>query len=99
MNNIKHQLIEISLNFETRIYSNIFKDKNNKTLQATIETSKYKSLADKVYQNYSQELNTNLGEFLLKLKNTGDELYREFLNKYGDLEYSIFFLAKQEQYN
>ena len=99
MNNIKHQLIEISLNFETRIYSNIFKDKNNKTLQATIETSKYKSLADKVYQNYSQELNTNLGEFLLKLKNTVDELYREFLNKYGDLEYSIFFLAKQVQYN
>jgi len=99
MNNIEHQLITIPLNFETKIYTDIFKDKNNKTLKETIQTSKYKLLADRVNQNYSQELNTNLGDFLLKLKNDGDNFYKEFLNKYGDLQYSIFSLANKEQYN
>jgi len=99
MNNIEHQLITISLNFEADKYSNIFKDKNNKTLKETIQASKYKPLADRVNQNYPQELNTNLGKFLLKLKNDGDEFYKEFLNKYGDLEYSIFSLTNQNQYS
>jgi len=99
MNNIKHQFINISLNFEENIYLNVFKGKNNKTLKETIETDKYNSLANIVKQHYSQEFNTNLGEFLLKLKNDGDEFYKEFLNKYGDLEYSIFSLANKEQYN
>jgi len=99
MNNIEHQLMTISLDFETKVYTDIFKDKNNKTLKETIQTAKYKPLADRVNQNYSQELNTNLGEFLLKLKNNGDEFYKEFLNKYGDLEYSIFSLANKEQYH
>jgi hypothetical protein len=99
MNNIEHLLVDIPLNFEKQVYADIFKDKNNKTLKETLETSKYKPLTDKVNQNYPQELNTNLGEFLKKLKKDGDAFYKEFLNKYGDLEYSIFSLANKEQYN
>ena len=42
MNNIEHLLIEIPLHFENQIYTDVFKDKNNKTLKETIETSKYR---------------------------------------------------------
>ena len=98
MDNIEHSLIDIPLHFENQIYTDVFKNKNNKTLKETIETSTYRSLAKIVSQNYFQELDTNLGDFLLKLKNDGDEFYKEFLNKYGDLEYSIFSLANKEQY-
>lgn len=99
MNNIEHQLVTIPLNFETDIYRDIFKDKNNKTLKETIETSRYKHLTDRVNEKYTQDLNTNLGEFLLKLKDNGDVFYKEFLNKYGDLEYSAFYLANRDQYS
>lgn len=99
MNKIGHQLITIPLTFETEKYTNIFKDKNNKTLKETIESSRYQSLAGRVTQNYSHELDTTLGVFLLKLKNSGDEFYKEFLNKYGDLEYSTFYLKDKEQHS
>jgi len=99
MNSIEHQLIEIPLHFESQIYSDIFKDKNNTTLKKTIESSRYKSLQNTVLQNYAQELDTNLGDFLIKLKNSNDDFYKEFLNKYGDLEYSTFYLADREQHN
>ena len=99
MDNIEHSLIDISLHFENQIYTDVFKDKNNKTLKETIETSTYRSLVKIVSQNYFQELDTSLGDFLLKLKNNGDEFYKEFLNKYGDLEYSIFLLENKEQYH
>ena len=99
MNNIEDQLITIPLNFKTDIYRDIFKDKNNKTLKETLETSRYNHLADRVNEKYIQGLNTNLGEFLLKLKDNGDVFYKEFLNKYGDLEYSTFYLANKDQYN
>ena len=96
MNNIEHQLITIPLTFETKNYTNVFKDKNNKTLQETIKSQRYKFLADRVIQNYSNELCTALGVFLLKLKNSGNEFYKEFLNKYGDLEYSTFYLTDKK---
>jgi len=99
MDNIERSLIDISLHFENQIYTDVFKDKNNKTLKETIETSTYRSLVKIVSQNYFQELDTSLGDFLLKLKNNGDEFYKEFLNKYGDLEYSIFLLENKEQYH
>ena len=99
MNAIEHQLIEIPLKFETQIYTNIFKDKNNTTLKETIESPRYKSLNNTVLQNYYQELDTSLGDFLIKLKNKNDSFYKKFLNKYGDLEYSAFYLADKDHYN
>lgn len=99
MNEIQQQLIEIPLQFETQIYTNVFKDKNNATLKETIDSPRYVSLQTRVLHNYSQELNTKLGDFLLKLKGDADEFYKEFLNKYGDLEYSTFFLKNTGQYS
>ena len=99
MNDIKHLLIEIPLHFESQIYTNVFKDKDNATLKETVKSSRYKFLYKTVIQNYSQELNTKLGHFLIKLKNEDDDFYKEFLNKYGDLEYSTFYLKRKEQYS
>ena len=99
MNEMVHLLIDIPLHFENQVYADVFKDKNNSTLKETIESSRYKSLYYTVLQKYPHELETNLGDFLIHLKNTGDAFYKEFLNKYGDLEYSIFSLANRDQYN
>ena len=99
MNNIEDQLITIHLEFKSQIYTNVFKDKNNATVKETIDSPRYKSLQKIVLQNYPQEINTRLGDFLMKLKNNNDEFYKEFLNKYGDLEYSTFYLANKDQYN
>jgi len=99
MHNIEHLLIKIPLKFESKIYTNVFKDKNNSTLQETIKSPRYKSLITTVFKKYSQDLDTNLGDFLIKLKKRGDSFYKKFLNKYGDLEYSTFYLANEEQYD
>lgn len=99
MNDFEHQLIEIPLHFETDIYANIFKDKNNSTLKETIESPRYKLLHDKVLQSYPQELDTKLGGFLIKLKDNNDGFYKKFLNQYGDLEYSTFYLKDKTQYD
>ena len=99
MNIIEHQLIEIPLIFESKIFTDVFQDKNNATLKETIESSRYKSLQSVVLQNYLQDLDTKLGCFLMKLKNNNDNFYKEFLNKYGDLEYSTFYLTNQDQHN
>ena len=99
MNEIQKKLIEIPLEFESQIYTNVFKDKNNATVKETIDSPRYKSLQKTVLQNYPQEINTRLGDFLMKLKNNNDDFYKEFLNKYGDLEYSTFYLANKDQYN
>jgi len=66
MNDIEHKLIEIPIQFEAQIYTNIFKKKNNSTLKETIESPRYKSLYNTVLQNYPQELDTPLGDFLMK---------------------------------
>ncbi|MCX6075849.1 MAG: hypothetical protein NTW78_03080 [Campylobacterales bacterium] len=99
MKEIEKQLIEIPLAFQAGKYENVFQDKNNKTLHETISSQKYKFLESKVRQIYTQDLDSKLGDFLLKLKVAGDEFYKEFLNKYGDLEYSIFSLQDTKQHN
>jgi len=99
MNDIKHKLIEVPLRFEPEIYINIFKNKKNSTLQKTVKSPRYKSLANTVIKSYPTELDTNIGDFLIKLKTKGDDFYKEFLNKYGDLEYSTFYLDNKMHYN
>lgn len=95
---IESQLIELPLYFEPQKYVDIFKSKNNKTLKETINSKKYTFLAQSIMEKYPQDLDMNLGDFLLQLKNSGDDFYKKFLNKYGDLEYSIFSL-KDEKHN
>ncbi len=85
---------EVALEFSASDLQNIFCKKNNKTLAQTIQTRRYEHLSDVVYLKYFDFLNTPLGEFLGKLKSSGDEFYKRFLNSYGDLEYCIFSIGR-----
>jgi hypothetical protein len=89
---MESKLKTIPLIFETKKYNNVFKDKNNKTLNETIETTRYKSLKNEALEKYSKYLNTPIGELLLALKDANDNFYQKFLNDYGDLEYSTFYI-------
>jgi hypothetical protein len=98
MENIEYNLFQINLNFQNELYTDLFKFKNNKTLRETLKSSRYQSFENEVLDKYSQHLDKKLGEFLFMLKSNNDEFYKKFLNKYGDLEYSTFFIANQDQY-
>ena len=84
---ILNNLTQIPLKFENKKLKNIFKDKNNKTLEETIAHKRYINLSSCVYEKYSKYLDMPLGKFLIDLKNNQDDFYKKFLNDYGDLEY------------
>jgi hypothetical protein len=84
---------ETKLYFERRNYSNIFAEKNNKTVAETIREEKYRHLEAEVRNHYSDSLNEQLGLFLKQLKDKGDIFYKRFLNKYGDSTYSRFYIS------
>ena len=98
MNKITQNLRTISLVFENEIYTNVFQAKNNKSLQETLQSSKYQKFKRYVEENYSTYLSMMLGDFLYKLKNNNDMFYKKFLNKYGDLQYSRFMLSNRSEY-
>lgn len=68
----------------------VFASKNNKTLRQTILHPKYLHLRDVVAASHAAHLDDRLGEFLIKLKKTGNLDYLKFLNKYGDDVYCDF---------
>lgn len=85
-----------SLEFTSRNIQNVFAKKNNKTLQQTIEHSRYSKLADTVLSEYTQYLSMPLGDFLMVLKNNGDLFYKCFLNQYGDSPFCSFRITDQK---
>lgn len=85
--------VRVPLVFEQGRYINVFADKNNKTLAETLEHSRYAKLKPVVSEKYADNLDQPLGRFLLEVKKLGDPFYLHFLNKYGDLEYSKFFIS------
>jgi len=86
------QFRAFDLNFGQETYTNIFANKNNKTLGETLSHKRYQSLNEDVIRSYKSNLNTPLGEYLLDLKLKGDDFYKQFLNKNGDKIYSVFTL-------
>ncbi|QGY40916.1 hypothetical protein GM415_12505 [Pseudodesulfovibrio cashew] len=91
----------IPLKFSKEIFSDVFSRKNNSTLGKTLQAKRYKKIAElENFSNLSQEeLNAPLGEFLMNLKNDGDNSYTLFLNDYGDLEYTSFAIVDKEFHN
>ena len=73
--------------------TNIFSKKNNKSLEETIQHKRYQKFGGKVHAGYSEFLDWPLGEFLLHLKNSGDDFYKDFLNRHGDLAYTNFLIT------
>ena len=98
-NGIEYNFVLIPLVFDGKPVQNIFGQKNNKTVAKTIEHKRYAKFNIEVIQKYSKDLDKPLGEFLLQLKTEKDEFYKRFLNKYGDLTYSIFAISDSAYFN
>ena len=85
--------IQAKLQFFAHGLSNLFAQKNNKSLQETLEHPRYNKFAEVAHKRYSGFLNLPLGSFLSELKLQGDPFYRRFLNRHGDEVYCTFRMA------
>jgi len=86
----------LPLSFDDKLYWDVFGKKNNKTLLQTVEHPRYKILSDRVMTGYFDYLSRPIGKFLIELKVRGDRFYRMFLNNFGDLVYSKFWLGNND---
>ena len=86
------EFIPIPLQFNESYSENVFSRKSNKSLTETLQHHRYSKFRPKVERDYSQYKDWSLGKFLLQLKLQGDKFYLQFLNKYGDLRYSTFWI-------
>lgn len=96
--NKKCVLVTIPLEFMSDTNTNIFCEKNNKTVKATLEHKSYHRLKRTVEDKYPQCLQEDIGKFLCKLKAKEDLLYKEFLNPHGDKTFSTFRLLNIKHY-
>lgn len=90
-----HQLdfIQIPISFHSHSIADLFAKKNNKTLSDTISSKRYASLSQEVLRKYPNLLHEKLGNFLYRLKISGDNFYLRFLNEYGDNVFCDFSIA------
>lgn len=84
--------IPVPLVFTQHGRTDVFAHKNNKTVTETLVEIRYASLAARIQTAFPTELDLPLGQFLAGLKASGDERYRLFLNRAGDLRYCTFTL-------
>ena len=84
----------VPLEFIAHGLSDVFANKNNKSLKETLSHRRYQSLSKQIIAEYSQELDKPLGAFLAELKARGDSNYRLFLNPNGDKTYCHFKLTR-----
>ena len=94
-NGNQYQFTPIALHFSEGTFTDVFACKNNKTLTETIVHRRYLALANESRRNHPRELNTPVGTFLTRLKAQGDRFYTRFLNLYGDLTYSRFWIEDE----
>jgi len=85
----------VALCFSNLATADVFSCKNNKSLADTLAHHRYKGLTNEA-QNYAASMDVPLGKFLLGLKRDGNDFYKRFLNKHGDLRYSTFTIADPE---
>jgi hypothetical protein len=90
INESKLEFKTIPLTFEKKNIENVFFDKNNRTLQQTFDHEKYSRLKTLLSDKYRNHLHLKLGDFLKLLKQTNDNNYLCFLNKYGDNKFCEF---------
>lgn len=91
-NNQQFDFYGVPIHFADGTHRNVFSRKNNKTLGETILHNRYAPLAAETRRQYPHQLNSPIGTFLMNLKRDGDEFYLNFLNIYGDLTYSQFWI-------
>jgi hypothetical protein len=93
------EFVRVHLRFDGGVSTNVFGLKNNKTLGQTLKDDRYAGLTQTVLLQYASCLEMPLGSFLLDLKHRGDAIYRQFLNRFGDLTYSTFGIADDSYVN
>ena len=93
---LRYDFSEIDVEFIGNPYRNVFGQKNNKTVAETIQDRRYQHLAKDMKEHYRDILDKPLGTALLDLKQSGDNFYHFFLNRYGDLQYRNFRLSSPE---
>lgn len=86
--------IQVLIKFRQHNIVNLFAKKNNKTLAETLSSKRYASLSKEVRHRYPNSLNNKLGEFLYRLKVSGDDFYLHFLNEHGDNVFCDFSIAE-----
>ncbi len=84
------EFIPLPIKFHQHGIVNLFAEKNNKTLSETLSSKRYTSLSREVQRRYSNSLNNRLGDFLYRLKASGDNFYLKFLNEHGDSVFCDF---------
>jgi hypothetical protein len=85
---------EAKLSFLADIKSNVFGQKNNKTVAETLAHRRYAKLLGLISTEHPNAMNESLGTFLLSLKNSGADTYKRFLNAYGDSSYCTFRMER-----
>jgi hypothetical protein len=85
--------IEVPLILHQNNMTNLFAQKNNKSVAETLATRTYSKLSGEVKEKYPEFLSYKLGEFLFHLKKQHDLLYLQFLNQYGDETYCKFSIS------
>lgn len=76
---------------------NLFESFDKKTLHELINQKKYEQLKPYIEENYMHLLKWPAGKAIMHLKDMGNGFYKQFLNNYGDLAYSRFFVEGDEQ--
>lgn len=86
----QREFLPLELCFEDGEFTNVFCEKNNKSVAETLEHRRYVSMRAEVEAAYPEHLGQPLGDFLLELKQRGDATYKRFLNRYGDETFCRF---------
>lgn len=90
--------VPLQLEHFDQVLENRFSEYNsNTTLEELLSKPRYQQLSSLIRANagYGNYLKTSAAEFLLHLKNTGDDFYKKFLNLYGDESYQKFRISRQ----
>jgi len=87
---------KVRLDFEYFDKSNIFACLSNKTVLQTLENKRYTKFTSIVFEKYNSNLGIRIGDFLMLLKKNKDDLYKMFLNPYGDEKYCKFKISDNE---
>src|SRR5260370_42465653 len=74
--------------------TDVFGQKNNKTVEETLAHKRYAKLSDVIAGQAQGSMGEALGAFLLKLKRWGNSIYKRFLNPYGDSVYCRFRMER-----
>ncbi len=76
---------------------NLFSNFDKMTLRELIRQKKYEQIKDDTEKNFAYLLEQPAGKAIQQMKDYGHPFYKQFLNNYGDLEYSRFVVKGNDE--